>query len=141
MGLSNVSTTRMVPLQSISILVVDDDDPVRSVIHACLSGAGYQVTSTTGREAVLSLLGTQRFDVVITDVLMPEFDGAEVVAATRRHQPHAAIIAMSGAQFETGNLRQTTAERLGTSTSLMKPFHLEQLLQAIENALAERKCA
>ena len=56
MGLSNVSTTRMVPLQSISILVVDDDDPVRSVIHACLSGAGYQVTSTTGREAVLSLL-------------------------------------------------------------------------------------
>jgi DNA-binding NtrC family response regulator len=139
--MQHLSNPPMFVSKSTSILVVDDDDSVRSVIHACLDGAGYQVVSAAGREPVMSLLSTRRFDLVITDVLMPEFDGTEVVAAAKKHQPHAAIIAMSGGgPALTGEFCLALANRLGAGTPLLKPFHLDQLLKAVENALGRGKC-
>jgi DNA-binding NtrC family response regulator len=119
-----------------SILVVDDDDSVLTVVEACLRGAGYDVASASGRDSVLRMLAAKHFDLVITDVLMPEFDGTEVVTAAKTHQPAASIMAMSGGgPYLTAEFCLKMAKALGAGGPLIKPFHLDELLLAVQNAL------
>ena len=85
------------------------------------------------------MLRTRKFDLVITDILMPEIDGAEVIAATRVHQPGVAILAMSGGgPHMTADLCLKIAKTLGAVVPLLKPFHLDELLQAVGKALQRR---
>ena len=120
-----------------SILVVDGDDSVLTLVHFCLKHAGYTVTSARGREPVLSLLASgSRFDLVITDLLMPEIDGVEVIAATKVYQPGAAILTMStGAHDLPGKLQLRLPQSADIVPPMMKPFHLEELLVTVERAL------
>jgi len=60
------------------ILVVDDEEPIRSVIKAYLTQLGYQVDSTDGFESALSLLKSNEYDVIITDKNMPHPDGSHL---------------------------------------------------------------
>ena len=123
-----------------AILVIDDDDSVLTLVHLCLKRAGYAVTSARGREPVLSLLASnRRFDLVVTDLLMPEIDGAEVITATKIHQPHAAILTMSAAapEFLGRVLPEVTPS--DAAPSMRKPFHLNELLVAVERALQRVK--
>lgn len=121
---------------SASILVIDDDDSIRAVVQLCLKNAGYSVQEACGRPDVLNLLRKGRFDLVITDVLMPEIDGAEVISATMVHQPGAAILAMSGGgPYLPAGLCLKIATALGAGAPLAKPFHLVELLSAVESAL------
>ena len=122
-----------------SILVVDDDVPLRQVIESGLRGAGYLVIGTAGREEVLALLLSKRFDLVITDVLMPDIEGTEVIKAVKTYQPDAAILAMSGGGSHiTPELCLTIASAMGAGVPLMKPFEMERLLSAVERALSAR---
>src|SRR4051812_44786123 len=79
-----------------TILVVDDDAALRKGIEICLRKAGYTVIGTAGRDEVLALLQSKQFDLVVTDVLMPDIEGTEVIKAVKTYQPDAAILAMSG---------------------------------------------
>jgi DNA-binding NtrC family response regulator len=120
-----------------SILVVDDDESIRTVVETCLKHAGYNVMTATGRAPVLCALAAREFDLVITDVLMPEIDGAEVITASRMRQPGAAILAMSGGgSYLTAEFCLKMATQMGAGAPLMKPFHLDELLTAVRNALA-----
>src|SRR5687768_449403 len=111
-----------------SILVVDDDESVLTVVEVCLRAAGYAVASASGRDSVLRMLATKHFDLVITDVLMPEFDGTEVVMAAKTHQPAVTIIAMSGGgPYFTAEFCLKMAKALGAGGPLIKPFHLDEL--------------
>ena len=83
-------------MKSRSILVVDDDVLLRRVIETGLRGQGHNVIGTAGREEVLALLQSKQFDLVITDVLMPDIEGTEVIKAVKTHQPDAMVLAMSG---------------------------------------------
>ena len=120
-----------------SILVVDDDVPLRKVIETALRGAGHNVIGTAGREEVLALLQSKDFDLVITDVLMPDIEGTEVIKAVKTHQPEAVVLAMSGggSQIST-ELCLVIASEMGAGVPLSKPFPMETLLRAVERALA-----
>src|SRR5690606_16852287 len=91
-----VNSIATVPQPPASILVIDDDDSIRTIIRLCLERAGYNVTLATGRGPVLSSLTSSQFDLILTDVLMPDIDGTEVIAAAKLHQPKAVVLAMSG---------------------------------------------
>jgi DNA-binding response OmpR family regulator len=118
------------------VLIVDDDDAVRDLIAATLRAAGFMVhTASNGREAV-TLFEQEPADLVITDLVMPEKDGIEIVLALRRAHPRVPIIAMSG-QSTHSPLYLALAQRLGARRTLEKPFTLKSLIGAVQEVLAE----
>jgi len=125
------------PAAQKSILVVEDDDATRSMIAATLQRAGYNVTCAVGRTEVLALVSFHPFDLVLTDVIMTEIDGTEVISALRRYRSATPVIAISGGgSYMTSEFSLKLAKAVGAGILLMKPFRLEELLRAVENALA-----
>ena len=122
---------------SYSILVVDDDVPLRKTIDLALRSAGHRVIATAGRDEVVALLESKDFDLVITDVLMPDIEGTEVIKLVREHQPEAAILAMSGGGYRiTSELCLAIAGAMGAGVPLTKPFAMDELLKGVERAMA-----
>jgi two-component system response regulator AtoC len=119
-----------------SILVVDDDVRLRKVIEIALKSAGHTVIGTCGRDEILALLQSKQFDLIITDVLMPDIEGTEVIKAVKTHQPDAAILAMSGGGSHlTPELCLAVATAMGAEIPLLKPFEIPVLLRAVNRAL------
>jgi CheY-like chemotaxis protein len=118
-----------------SILVVDDQEDLREIFQAKLMAAGYHVvTAANGREALVALTRA-KFDLVLTDVLMPEQDGVEVVMALRRLPGSPPVIAMSGGGRVAAAEYLRIARGLGAVAIIEKPFSDEQLLLLIALAL------
>lgn len=119
-----------------SILVIDDDQNIRSLVALALGRDGHSVVCATGRVEILRALEHRDFDLVITDVIMPELDGAEVTREVKKLQPHAALIAMSGGgSFMTRDFCLKLVKGMGVTTVLEKPLRLEELLCAVDRAL------
>ncbi|MDO8543772.1 MAG: response regulator [Opitutaceae bacterium] len=120
----------MTPL---SILIVDDDESARNVFRIVLERAGYSVTAVGSGQEALALLESCRFHVVLTDVIMPDVDGLEIITAAKRLQPDARLIVMSGGSSYLGaEFCLKLARAMSGGTSLQKPFTLPQLLAAVQ---------
>jgi len=120
-----------------TILVIDDEAPVRATMRRVLERHGYEVAEApNGREA-LKAVGTTGCDLVITDINMPEMDGIEVIMALSERRPGLPIIAISGGGRLPKDLLLTSADMLGAVTTLAKPFDIPDLIGAVERALAE----
>lgn len=118
------------------ILVVDDDAGVRSVLASMLEVAGYAVqTAANGKEA-LDLLAVDSFDLIITDLVMPEQEGIETIKILRRDYPQIRVIAMSGA-FGGDYLK--IAGLLGAHSTMPKPLRMEKVLEIVEKSLADAR--
>lgn len=124
------------------ILLVDDDPILRSTLPLVLGLCGYHaVAASDGREA-LRLLRSQAFDLVLTDVLMPEIDGLEVVQAVRREFPELPIVAMSGGSARLpGSDALQLAHRLGAHAILPKPFSEYELRETLARFLPPNQAA
>lgn len=119
---------------AVRILVVDDDDGVRQVLLGMLVPAGYSVESASnGREAI-ERVRAEHFDLVITDLVMPEQEGIETIKVLRRDFPNLKVIAISGA-FGGDYLR--IAAFLGAHRTLAKPVRMENVIRAVEETLHE----
>lgn len=117
------------------ILLVDDDDLSRSTVHQMLERAGHQVTSTgNGREG-LQLIQSAPVDLVVTDLIMPDTDGLELIQELRRVAPSVRIVAISGGGRVNANEYLTVARKFGASAVLAKPFSTVELREAIGQAL------
>ncbi len=128
------------PLVSpLSILVADDEVGIRELLTEFLGRAGHRVTcASCGEEARRLLLGTT-FDLVITDIVMPDGDGFELIASVKQHQPRARILAISGGgKYIQGADCLKMARGLGAHGMVMKPFDWEELRSALANVLPER---
>jgi len=114
------------------ILVVDDELYVRDFANRALTYAGFEVrTAENGREALL-VLRREPVDLVITDLVMPEFEGLELISELRRSYPALPVLAISGAA---GGLYLKTARPLGAKAVLAKPFTVRQILEAVNQLL------
>jgi two-component system, chemotaxis family, chemotaxis protein CheY len=120
-----------------AILVVDDEPALVSAILKILLEAGYVAEgAVTGRFA-LERIASRAFDVMLTDIFLPEVDGLEIIAAVRRQQPKAQIVAISGgAPYMNPMDALRVARRLGACASLEKPFSRADLLVVVRDALA-----
>ena len=78
------------------VLFIDDDVTARYLVSESLSSAGYEVETAIDGESGLAVFGADRFDIVITDLVMPEPDGLKVLQAIKRKSPHTPVIVLSG---------------------------------------------
>ncbi len=121
------------------VLVVEDDPASRDLISEMLAEAGYDCLQADGGRAAIELMA-RRPDLLLTDLLMPDKDGVEVIMEVRRRWPLTRIVAMSGGFgiMEAGQLLRT-ATMLGADAALCKPFTSAQLLDCVTEALAARR--
>jgi len=114
------------------ILVVDDEREVRAFLQKVLADAGYAVLVAEDGNQALKMVRAQRFDLVLTDLVMAEKEGIEIIRSMRQELPDLKIIALSGA-FGGGFLK--AAKRLGANSTLAKPVAPEQLIAAVRGVL------
>ena len=121
-----------------SILLVDDDEQLRNMLSKVLRRAGYEVRlACDGIEATKSYR-CQPADLIITDLIMPEKEGLEMIREFRRDHPQARIIAMSGGG-RTGHINcLEVARALGAQSVLEKPFSHQQVLEAVREVLGRQ---
>jgi CheY-like chemotaxis protein len=118
-----------------AILVVDDESELLELVELVLVGAGYRVTCAADVRAAGRALAGEKFDVIVTDLLMPDRDGLEFIGDLRRNYPAARIIAISGGGRVAGENYLKLAKGLGAHAVLEKPFHNERLLALVASAL------
>lgn len=121
------------------ILIIDDEEPVRLVLQQALLTEGYEVVTAGDGQEALRVAEARRFDVILTDLILPKFDGFQILAAMRDSQPDSQIVVMSGGWQSGSQSFLKHAGRIGGCGTLAKPFSKEQLLGEIEKALARLK--
>ena len=118
------------------ILIIDDDAAVRATVRHVLERAGYEtIEAGDGRDAAKLLDGV---DLVITDLLMPEMDGVDVLSSIRKGGHTMPVIAMSGGGRVDSKSYLEVARALGAFATIAKPFELEHLLKTVRDAIASR---
>ena len=123
------------------VLLIDDEEMVRKIVRKMLERSGHEVTVAENGRLGLEQLKTGTFDLVITDIIMPEMEGVETLMMVREQHPDVKVIAMSGGG-RTGNIDfLSTAEKLGASAILRKPFSLGSLTAAIETTFSGAKAS
>ncbi|HEY1188269.1 MAG TPA: ATP-binding protein [Gemmata sp.] len=117
-----------------SVLLVEDEERVRKLVHTTLEGWGYAVTEADRAETALALLATGReIDLLVTDLVMPGMDGRELATRVRSLRPEVAVVFVSGF---VPDLRR--AEGFSDGVFLPKPFAPFDLLRCAERALRQR---
>jgi DNA-binding NtrC family response regulator len=114
------------------ILVIDDDVIVRETIIQILEDQGYQVVGAEDGRRGLAAFRSERPDLVITDIIMPEKEGIQTITEIRRERPDAKIIAISGG----GRIGNTDflkiAQKLGATDIISKPFDPDDFLNRVD---------
>jgi CheY-like chemotaxis protein len=136
LGLEPVDWTERITGGSERILVVDDEDSITRLARQILERLGYSVTvANSGSEALGSFRDRQReFDLVLTDLKMPEMDGMELAEAIRSIRPDIPIVALTGSAHEMADLNLAQS---GFAACLAKPISPEDLGRAVREVLEE----
>lgn len=120
-----------------NILVIDDDHLVVKSLARLLEKEGYDITCTESGHEALALLVSTNFDLIITDIKMPEMNGIELVSSIKdmlkfKKKKDIPIIFITGYSDEKS---YTDAKKLNATNFIYKPFDKENFLQSIKNAL------
>ena len=119
-----------------TVLVADDDAGIRTVIGHALERAGYEVRVTSNAATLWRWVSDGQGDVVITDVLMPDENGLDLVPRIRKIRPELRIIVMSA---QSTLLTAVKATERGAFEYLPKPFDLNELVGVVRRALETPK--
>ena len=119
-----------------NILVIDDNPEFRDILRTHLEANGHKTLLAGNGEEGLALLERGGIDIVLTDILMPQRDGVEVLREVKRRWPGLPVIAISGGGWIGANELLGMAERLGADNILQKPVRRDDLLKAVDDALA-----
>jgi two-component system response regulator (stage 0 sporulation protein F) len=116
-----------------TILVIDDEEAVRNMLRAVLEREGHNVVEASNGRAGLAVCRDRPPDLVITDILMPEMNGLDLILELTRAFLNVKVIAISGAQEVENTL--DAAKLLGVRHTLHKPFNIKALLKAVQYEL------
>ena len=128
-------TPGAVSMSPARVLIVDDDDSVRTALLRVLQRSGFTCRDAGSGSLALEVLGSERFDVMLTDVRMPGMSGVELVPRARAIDEDLAILMLSGVNEVAF---ATEAMKLGALDYLLKPASAEQLTAALHAALHRR---
>ena len=117
------------------ILVIDDEDLMRQMLRDIIEDAGHEVSVASDGRAGLAALQEKPADLVITDILMPEQDGLELIRDLHREHPDVKILAISGGGTTVKLDFLPQAQELGAHGALHKPFGRSELLGTIRGLL------
>jgi two-component system response regulator (stage 0 sporulation protein F) len=115
------------------ILIIDDEDTIRILLRSVLEAEGYEVAEASNGRQGLDRYRHRPADLVITDILMPEMNGLDMLLELTREFLDAKVIAISGAGGEENAL--DVAALLGARQTFQKPFDMPQLLGAVRYEL------
>lgn len=117
------------------ILLVDDNAELLHMQDLVLTDAGHEVVTASNGSEALRIAGLSTFGLVITDVLMPEMDGLEIIMVLRKRAPGLKIIAVTGGGKMNASNYLDFAKSLGAARTLTKPVTGRQLLQTVNSVL------
>ncbi len=121
------------------ILIVEDDHELAFSLREILVEEGYEVdVASDGREGI-RLQGLSPYDLIITDIVMPEEDGLEVIMWVKATYPNTLLMAISGGGYFDSRDYLLMAKELGASLVLCKPFEINSLLAGIKRLLQGAK--
>ncbi len=118
-----------------SILIIEDDQEVREYLESVLTRAGYGVASAANGEEGLLRFREASYDLVITDIIMPEKDGIETILDLRRENSGLKLIAISGGGRSEPENYLHSARLLGADLTMKKPFTNQEMLDAVASLL------
>lgn len=113
------------------ILIIEDDSSVQRMLKRTLEREGYVVTAAANGRLGVRSFSSQPFDVVITDLIMPEMEGIETIISLKKNNPHVKIIAMSGGGINSPTEYLDLARQLGAAKTFAKPLQRSMLLEAV----------
>ena len=118
------------------ILVVDDEIMIQTLLAEVLSEEGYEVTTASNGKEAIELLEKQRFNLVITDIVMPVLNGIEVLLAAKRIDIHYPVIVITGYHSVESVVRLVN---LGAADYIAKPFNVDLIRLTVAKVLQMRK--
>lgn len=113
------------------ILLAEDDEAMRAYLERALQNAGYDVASVDRGTAAIPLLEEQHFDLLLSDIVMPEMDGIELAQRCNTISPQTKVMFITG--FAAVTLKASREQP--TAKVLSKPFHLRDLVLEVQRAL------
>ena len=119
--------------QTASVLVAEDNPAVREFIVRSLQSASYSVMAVADGQQALDVLGREKHDVLVTDIVMPNMDGIALALKAVRLYPDLRIVMISGYAQE--RMRAHNLDAL-VHRIIAKPFSLEEICEAVKDALA-----
>ena len=125
------------PKKNITILVVDDEPNIRRVLEAVLVRDGFTaLTAENGRNGLEMLTANPDIDLMLTDLIMPDINGIELLAVAKESKPDMPVIMMTAH----GTIKSAVdAMRLGAFDYITKPFDLDEIKLVIKNALSRKE--
>ncbi|MDM8522256.1 response regulator [Desulfococcaceae bacterium HSG8] len=119
------------------ILVIDDDPQIREVLKKLLETSGYDVVAAADGGEGVKLFYEKSPDLIITDIIMPEKEGIEIIRDLKKKNPEIKIIAMSGGgKYVDSDMCLTVAKKLGAKYVFSKPVKKKELIEAIRELLS-----
>jgi CheY-like chemotaxis protein len=117
------------------ILIIDDDDAVRSTMRKLVERAGHSVREAGDGASGLELLRKSRPDLIVTDLYMPGKEGIETILEVRASYPDLPILAVSSGGRMSPGVSLKDAEALGANATLAKPFSVEAFREVVDRLL------
>jgi DNA-binding response OmpR family regulator len=117
-----------------NILLIDDDAALRGLLAEALRRGGHAVLQAEDGRQGVELFDVAPVDLIVTDLIMPEREGIEIIVQLHRDHPELPIIAISGGLANSPVYLQL-AVKLGARRALAKPFSPSELLRAVDDVL------
>ena len=124
---------KLKPSEGTRVLVAEDNPAVREFITRSLASVGHKVTSAVDGQEALDILSRDKFDVLVSDIVMPNLDGIALAMKAVRVCPDLRVVMISGYAQE--RMRAHNLDAL-VHKILAKPFSLEEICETVKNALS-----
>jgi DNA-binding response OmpR family regulator len=117
------------------ILIIEDESALRSLMKDALENADHEVMEASDGNMGVKMFNENKFDVVITDILMPKKEGLEVILEMTDLSPDVKIIAISGGGIGLGDDLLDIYMEFGAKKALRKPVRMEHLLDVVKDVM------
>jgi two-component system cell cycle response regulator CpdR len=133
---SSCAVVLMTPLY---VLVAEDEPEISNLITRWLEHDGHHVTCAANGAEATSISQAKEFDLVVTDMLMPEIDGMQLIAVIKKSHPKTRILAISGGGHALDGLDcLRMAKAMGADAAVKKPFRRASFMEGVTAAMAPK---
>ncbi len=118
------------------VLVVDDEQFLRQILARIVRRDGYQVEEAANGKEALEKMAEKHYDLVITDVKMPEIDGMELLSKVKEQYPRTQVVVISS---HSGEINSSEVVAAGASHFISKPFNNIEITRTLDKLIARKK--
>ena len=136
-GISASGRSRCYNPHVYTILVVDDDPALCEVIELHLKYSGFGVLCACGVGAAAKIIASHQFDLLLTDLLMPDQDGLELIRTLRKDRQALPIVVMTGGGLLSAEVYLNIAKGLRVDGVLRKPFNMDELISLVQRLVGK----